>query len=425
MHLPLASPFRIFLFLLVVVYSISAKSENIHQLLFEGLTKTKESYLRGIVLSKEGTTFSEEKLKEDVQNLRNLNLFFSVNERHKWNETAEGWVVVFIIEEANYLYPVLSVSGFTAQLQFEVGVNQINFRGHAESLGIVYRYYDRHSISAFYSGFMHKNSKTGHFASITKYSTIEPLYFSDTVADFNFDNYNISLGGHYWWTYSLRTGLGGMYMYEIYEQIDSSFNLLDDRRYYFHKYQFRTFTEYSTLNQHFEFRWGFTDRLHLETVQAINFPEISYVKLANELSWFQRIGKRHNIGFRNRIGISTNIDSPFTPFVLDGFINVRGIGNRIARGTAEFVANFEYRYSFWRHKWFFIQSVVFSDFGTLRPPGGQLSDMISNAKDGLFIGGGLRFHSRFFYKTTFRIDYSFNPLQPNNHGLTFGFGQFF
>ena len=151
----------------------------------------------------------------------------------------------------------------------------------------------------------------------------------------------------------------------------------------------------------------------------------SFIKFTNDISWHQEIGKRGNVSLHNRFGISTNNNSPFSPFVLDGFINVRGIGNRISRGTAEFIVNAEYRHTVWDHKWLYLQTAAFADLGTLRQPGDLIVDMFNYNEMNLFLGGGLRIHSKLFYKVIFRVDYSVNPIQPNNHGLTFGVGQFF
>jgi hypothetical protein len=260
---------------------------------------------------------------------------------------------------------------------------------------------------------------------VTKYSTIEPLYFADTATNFNFDNYNVSLGGHFWLGKFTKVSLGGMYMYEDYQQLDTTVFDLGQFDFFFHKYQIRTFFEHSKIDQNYERLNGFSDYAYLETIQTIDYPGISFIKFTNDITWFKEIGERGNFGVHNRFGISTNNDSPFSPFVLDGFLNVRGIGNRVSRGTAEFIINAEYRHTVWEHKWFYVQAAAITDFGTLRQAGAKLPDMFTYNSMNLFVGGGLRIHSRLFYKVIFRVDYSVNPINPNKHGLTFGVGQFF
>lgn len=400
-------------------------SEVVNAIQFAGLTKTKESYLRSILLNQVGKEYIEGSLEKDNQILRNLKLFFSVNSSASYNSAASGWDLLFEVEEATYLYPILSASGFKSQLKIQAGFNQINFRGKAEHIGLLYQFYDRHSIFGFYHVPRHHNNKTGHEISITKYSTVEPLYFKDTVTPFNFDNYNVSTSLHYWITPKLRSGIGGMYMYETYQQIDTSVFDLGQFEFFFHKYQIRTAIDYNNLDEHFERQRGLRNHGYAETIQTIDYPDISFFKFTNDFYFYRFLGKNGNLALHQRIGIATNNDSPFSPFVLDGFLNVRGVGNRIARGTAEMIVNAEYRHTLIKHNWLFLQFVSFADFGTLRLAGEEIKDMFKDQSVELFLGGGLRIHSRKLYKVIFRIDYSVNPIFPQRHGPTFGVGQFF
>jgi len=412
--------------LFVCLFStFSVFAELVNSIQFEGLTKTKEPYLKSIITNKVGKEYIVGSIEQDNQILRNLKLFFSVKSSASFNVDANGWDLLFKVQEATYLYPILSISGFKSQLKIQAGFNQINFRGKAEHIGFLYQYYDRHSLFGFYNVPRHKNGKTGHELSLTKYSTIEPLYFQDTVTPFNFDNYNASAGIHYWFTPKLRAGLGGMYMYETYQQIDTSVFDLGQFEFSFHKYQIRSFIDFNNLDEHFERQRGLRNYGYAETIQTIDYPDISFFKFTNDFYWYRFIGKNGNVALHHRIGIATNNNSPFSPFVLDGFLNVRGVGNRVSRGTAEMVLNAEYRHTVWKHDWFFLQLVGFSDFGTLRQPGAEIKDMFNYKEMELFLGGGLRIHSRKLYRVIFRLDYSVNPIFPERHGLTFGVGQFF
>ncbi|MEO9532072.1 MAG: POTRA domain-containing protein [Crocinitomicaceae bacterium] len=411
--------------LFLCYFSHQAFSETISSITFEGLTKTKKEYLERIIRCKVGEEFDPAILREDEKTIRSLNLFFNVESSYAKNESEDAWDILFELEEAKYLYPILSISGFKGQFKLQAGFNQINFRGHAESIGFLYQYYDRHSFSAFYNALRHKNGLTGHDIAASKYSTVEPLYFEDTTAAFNFDNYNFSLGGHFWIKPKLRVGLGGMYMYEKYKQLDSTVFDLGKTEFFFHKYQIRSFFEYANLDVNYERVFGFKNYTYLETIQTIDFPGISFIKFTNDIYWYKEIGNRGNFAIHNRFGISTNNMSPFSPFVLDGFLNVRGIGNRVSRGTAELINNIEYRHTIWKHKWFYLQVAGLIDFGTLRQPGDDLASMFTYNEMQLFTGGGLRLHSRKIYNVVFRVDYSVNPMRPDQHGLTFGVGQFF
>ncbi len=73
---------------------------------------------------------------------------------------------------------------------------------------------------------------------------------------------------------------------------------------------------------------------------------------------------------RLRFGIATNNDTPFAPFVLDSYINIRGSGNRIERGTAALILNLEFRQTFFETAKFGGQLVAFSDTVFWRNPEG-------------------------------------------------------
>jgi outer membrane protein assembly factor BamA len=416
-----------FLSICTLLFIICTKSysEVITSITFSGLTKTKEEYLHKLIKCRVGEDFFADILKEDEKKLRSLNLFFNVASSYAKNDSISGWDVFFKVEEAKYLYPIFSVSGFKGQFKLQAGFNQINFRGHAENIGFVYQYYDRHSFSGFYNALRHKNNKTGHDFSLSKYSTIEPLYFKDTTAAFNFDNYNVSLGLHYWITPKLRAGLGAMYMYEMYQQLDSSVFDLGQTEFFFQKYQVRSFLEYANLDVNYERTFGYKDFLYAETIQTLDYPGINFLKFTNDFYWYKEVGDRGNLALHNRIGISTNNESPFSPFVLDGFLNLRGVGNRVSRGTAELINNLEYRHTIWKHKWFYLQITGLVDFGTLRQAGSRLESMFRYTEMQLFTGAGLRIHSRKIYNVVFRVDYAVSPIRPEQHGLTFGVGQFF
>ena len=128
---------------------------------------------------------------------------------------------------------------------------------------------------------------------------------------------------------------------------------------------------------------------------------------------------------RLRLAISTNNNTPFAPFVVDSHVNIRGVGNRIDRGTAQVVFNAEYRHTiFDTNKWA-AQSVVFSDSGTWRKPGGELSDLLNSEQFRQFIGGGIRIIYKKYYGAVFRVDYGVDIFNKKQRGVVLGLGQYF
>ena len=414
----------LFVILLFIVNSFTLKAHTITSVNYDGLTKTKKDFLNQLINCKVGIKFDTLIIKEDEQILKNLNLFFSVNSKYSFNELQNGYDITFIIREAKYIYPIFAIEGFDTQLKLQAGLNNLNWRGRRNTIGFVYQYYDRHSLSLYQKTPRHKNGKTGHEVSLSKYSTIEPLYFGNITSDFNFDNYAVSAIGKYWLNSKINVDFGGMLMYEKYEQIDNALDL-PMKSFNFIKYQIKSSITYNYVNQHYEFFDGLKLKLYTETIQTKNYPMASFFKLNAQVKYFKNFHNRGNLALNYKFGIATNNNSPFSPFVLDGFINIRGIGNRVSRGTAENIINIEYRYTILNKKYITIQSAIFTDIGSLRQAGTKIESMFKSTELNYFSGIGLRLHSKFFYKAIFRIDYSVNLTNINHGGFSFGLGQFF
>jgi len=148
--------------------------------------------------------------------------------------------------------------------------------------------------------------------------------------------------------------------------------------------------------------------------------------LINDTKYFKRVGKKGNFATRLRLGLSTNSESPFSPFVLDNNINIRGVGNRVDRGTAAVILNTEYRQTVFDKGKFASQLVGFTDAGSWRNPGGTLNDITSSENIQHFAGLGTRLIYKKAFNTSLRIDYSWNLKGPSQQeGFVIGFGQYF
>ncbi|MDG1262766.1 MAG: BamA/TamA family outer membrane protein, partial [Flavobacteriales bacterium] len=118
-------------------------------------------------------------------------------------------------------------------------------------------------------------------------------------------------------------------------------------------------------------------------------------------------------------------DTPFAPFVIDSQMNIRGVGNRIDRGTATVVLNIEYRYTLKEKANVALQGVLFSDAGTWRNPAGDWDDLFDQENFEHFAGIGLRGIYKKAHNAILRIDYGFNLYNTKTNGLVIGVGQYF
>ncbi|MBL4862271.1 MAG: hypothetical protein JKY09_04535 [Crocinitomicaceae bacterium] len=420
---------RSIILILILFLSKISSGQSIAKILFENLTRTKSSYLCQLLNVEIGDTLVLHRVEEDAQYLRDLNLFFDVS--YRIDPVTDSSVnVYFIISEAKYVYPIVSNVTSDQKVNFSMGITDINFLGRGQTIGLFYQYYDRHSFKLYQSTPRHKNNRTGHEFVLGKHSTIEPLYFNDTSVLFNFDNYHVSSGFYFWLNRYWKTSLGGMLMYENYVNRDhevsfggNSFGV--GKMFDYRKYQLRSTLSYSKVSSHFERRNGLAMHTHLENIQTLEQPDARFWKLTNELRYYKIVGKRGNLAIRNQLGIATNRKSPFAPFVIDGFMNIRGSGDRIARGTGEWVINAEYVHSVIRNKWMFCQVSAFTDVGFLRPPEEDARRIFEDSNTYHYSGIGLRFQSRVLYKVVVRFDYGVNMKNLRQGGFVMGFNHFF
>jgi outer membrane protein assembly factor BamA len=409
------------------VFSFLSFGQMIERIEFEGNKKCKESFLRMQLGCREGDIYDSLKVEQDAQFLRNTNLFFEVTYRlDQANENSIG--VTFLLNEVITIFPIFANGGSSEKLNFTLGVSDINFRGKGNTLGLVYQYYDRHSFKIYHIAPRHLNNKTGHELFVGKYSTIEPLYFANQKAFFNFDNYHLSSALYFWLNRFWKINLGGALFYEKYANRDvevMDYSILPGQQFDFYKYQIRTGGSYKNLEYIYERRKGLWNKLDAESIVTRNYPGATFLKLTNELKTYFVLGKRHNILFRQYSGIATNNNSPFSPFVIDDFVNIRGVGNRIARGTALFTFNTEYLFSVLKTNWFYAQLATFYDLGYQRPPGAKLDESFSAINTYQTAGFGLRLQSRKYYNTVFRFDYGFQLNDLSQGGFVVGLGQYF
>jgi len=413
--------------LIFFVLPLSLHAQVLDTVIFKGLTQTSEAYLRGLINCKKGSKFDSLIIKQDEQILNNLNLFFSVQSEWQFNQgnPDHSYSVYFIIEESIYVFPLLSISGFKDVLKIQAGISNINWKGEQKTIGLWYQYYDRHSFSIYHKVPRHKNQKTGHDLIISKYSTLEPLYFHDAMSMFNFDNYSVYFNGRYWLNPRTKVELGFTPIYEVYEQLDDVDINLPDKRFEFIKFRVNTSLTINNLNYKFERIAGSKFELYLETIQTYQFPMASFFMVKTNWIRHYKFKKKGNLSFRHQIGLSTNQDSPFSPFVLDGFLNLRGIGNRVARGTGIHFINLEYRHTVIKNDFFIGQMIGFTDLGSIRPPAKAWTTLVMPNNSNIYSGLGIRIHSQKIYRTILRLDYGVKISDQFNGGFSFGLNQFF
>ncbi len=342
--------------------------------------------------------------------------------------TATDTLIQWTVEESQTIFPIISFGGVRGNTYYQVGFNDIHFRGRGQHLTGFYQNNDgEHNGQLLLRNESLNGSPWGYQVEVRRYAILEPLFFPGATVQYRYANLSFATEG----TYRLRPvqilSLGLTTFEERYrkgpnEPLNSPGPTAVSER----KFLLKTT---HTLNHLNYFRERIAGSHHQSIAQAViteNQPG-TFLIAWHDFRHYRLLGKLGNLAGRLRLGLATNNNSPFAPFVLDSQFNIRGSGNRVDRGTAQIVLNLEYRHTLWhdRRDRFALQIVGFSDFGTWRKPGGELSDLFAVSGMRHFLGGGLRLISLKGHDAVLRLDYGADVRKPSERGLVAGFGQYF
>jgi len=381
---------KILFFLFHIVFALQAQKaesqKHISKIEFTGIKKTKGDYLKSLLQCKINEPFTLQLLETDIQTLKNLSSV--ANAKYKLDTINQNIQLVFTIDERKTILPIINFGGIKGNIWFTLGVIDNNFRGYGDlALAFYQNNNGRHAGQVYFKNPGILNSPWGYSFIINKWASFEPVFFEEGTVDYLYDNN--SAGASLLHNFGLhhQVELGGTFFREKYQKAAEQ---------------------------------------TIDNPPGYNIPEKSWF---NSLQFrgklFLRPVDKLNMAIRLVLAISTNNNSPFAPFVADSHVNIRGIGNKIDRGTAQAVINVEGRYTVFRNKYWSSQLVVFSDLGSWRNPGGQLINIFDSDQFRHFIGGGVRFNYQKIFGATLRVDYGIDIYNPNQRGFVLGFGQYF
>ncbi len=402
-----------------------AQDARIEQVNFEGLKKNKLLYLQNIVEVQEGDEINMESITNDVQQLKNS--VGIANASYRVDTLDSDVTLTYVTEEKRTFLPIAKFGGIRENIWFQLGFVDINWLGTGQTLTAQYQNSDgRHSGLVYYRVPNLNQSAWGYSASLSKWSSREPLFFPEGTVLYDYDNNSLALTGIRNLNKLNFVELGATYFVETYSISDDQeipeISGPDQIRQ--PKILLKLEYQMNKLDYHFFYlngtHWTSAFQNVLNTVDNTWFHSIEF-----QGRKFWRFGEKSNLATRFRFALSSNNDSPFAPFVADSHINLRGVGNRIDRGTAQIILNLEHRYTlFDKEKWA-SQAVVFADLGTWRNPGGELKDVLNPDQFRQFIGAGFRIIRNRITGATLRVDYGIDIFNPEQRGFVIGLGQYF
>lgn len=416
------------LFTLLILFSLcklQAQDKIIYDIKVEGTKKTKVSFVKKILSSKNGEVLDSLKLKNDIARLKRqpaiAHAYFQVFYSH------ENLYNVFIHIEENFtIIPFANV--YTTnddEFAYRVGVNEFNFLGHGINLGGFFQrdIYNSHAFN-FRAPFLFSR-KLGLSFSYQSLTTLEPVFFDNTTADYKYNNTSYELLGLYQFNFNHRLELGLNLFTEDYQYQSGATNPNVPQELVVDKSLIKLIYDYNNLDYYFETVDGFRSLFNFQYVTAMGDALPDFSIWWNDFFYYKRLGERGNWANRLRVGFASNEDTPFAPFSVDNNINVRGVGNVIDRGTGVIVLNTEYRHVLYKKNNLTLQGNLFIDAGSWRNPGGDLGDFSDSENLRVYPGLGIRFIHKKIYNAVFRIDYGYGITKNGTQGFVFGIGQYF
>lgn len=400
-------------------------AQQISEVSIQDNKKTKTGFLRKITNIKEGQPLDSLLMERDIARVKRLpgiaHAYYQVRTK------ADGtYHVIYGVDENFTIIPSANV--FTTnddEFAYRLGLFEFNALGQGIVFGGSFQrdVYNSYGIN-FRAPYLF-SKKFGIALNHNNLTTLEPVFFDNTTADYKYNNTSYELLGLYEFNFNHRIELGLNFFTEDYEYIEGATNPDVPQELVVDKLLYKLFYEYNKVENFYQYRDGFKSSFNLQYVTSTDDALPGFVIGFNDFVYYGRIGKKGNWASRLRLGIATNNDSPFAPFAVDNNLNIRGVGNTIDRGTAAIVLNTEYRHTLFEKNWFVLQGNVFVDGGSWRNPGGDFGDFADSQNLRIYPGAGVRFIHKRIFNTVFRIDYGYGITQDATNGFVFGIGQYF
>ncbi|TAI48228.1 outer membrane protein assembly factor [Flagellimonas allohymeniacidonis] len=392
----------------------------------QGNERTKTSFLEKIIGLKSGMPLDSAVIDQDIYKLKRLpsisHAYVQVQERDLEGE----YDVVYGIEENFTLIPFASVyTSNDDEFAFRIGLQEFNAFGQNITLGGFYQRDIFDSFGAHIRAPYLLGKKWGLSFSYQDLTTQEPVFLEEGTADYRYNNESVELLALYQLNFKNRLEFGLNLFTEDYQYLFGVTSPEVPQNLRVNKHLLKLIYDYDGLRYYYQYLEGFRSTLNLQYVNSSDMRLPEFWIGFNDFSYFHRVGSKGNWASRLRLGLSSNLDTPFAPFAVDNNLNIRGVGNTIDRGTAAIVLNTEYRHTLIEKNWFVLQSNVFIDGGTWRNPGGDFGDFGDSQNLRVYPGVGVRFIHKRIFNAIFRIDYGHGITQEASRGIVFGIGQYF
>ena len=417
---------KVVVYIFFLITNICFAQTTISSVEFQGNTKTKSALLKKITKVKSGQLLDSTAIANDIARIIRLPAVAHAYFQVKQTAIENNVQLIYGIEENFTIIPFANV--FTSnnnEFAFRIGVQEFNFLGQNITLGA---FYQNDIFNSYGLGFRAPylfSNKLGMAINYQDLTTQEPVFLSEGTAEYRYNNTAIEVLGIYEFNLKHRLEFGLNFFNEDYNYITGATNTSVPQELNVDKFLYKLLYNYENLTYYYHYLDGFKSSLNVQLVRSRGNQLPNFWIAFNDFTYYKRTGKKGNWANRLRIGVASNVETPFAPFAVDNNLNVRGVGNLIDRGTAAIVLNTEFRYSLIEKDWFVLQSNMFVDGGSWRKPGGDFNDFFARENLRLYPGFGLRFIHKKIFNAIFRIDYGYGITPDASQGVVFGIGQYF
>lgn len=402
------------------------QSQQIDRIEFQGLKRTKESFLRRILKVQPESIADSLKITNDLERLKRLPGIANATVKRTKADNG-GLILTYTIDENFTIIPGLRIStAANGDFAFRVSLFEFNALGANHLIGGYYQNEVFSSYGAYIESRYLFSNKLGLGVNYQNNNTFEPIYF-DNVEETNYRLEKKSFESYllYEFDFHNRAELGTVIIDERYSYQDGrlDFDIPDNLE--ANRVNVRGQYEHIDLDIEYQYVSGWRNQTDLQMVTGGDRLLGDNLIINNDLEYLSRVGTKGNWASRLRLGYSTNDDTPFAPFVVDNQVNIRGGGNVVARGTATATVNTEYRHTLFEKGWFVLQSNTFLDVNSQRQVSDGFNSLLDSENIRISPGIGVRFIHKRIFNAVFRLDYGVGIGANTSNGLVFGIGQYF
>ncbi len=422
-------------FFLVVLMSFQMFAQTqfkVESLNFEGLKKTKASFLSRIAKVKPGTETDSLIVVTDIERFKRLDGIAYANYRVE-PKGELGYKITYIIEENFSIIPGFR-AGQASDDSFSYRFSAFEFNGLGRNI-IFGGFYKKEVFNGFGVFLEHPylfTNKLGLGVNYVDDSSQQPIFLNpnniDDETDFIYTSKGPEVTLFYELNFNNRFEFGVKALTEEYvvirDNLDDTFINIPEPN--IKRTAFRASHEYVDLDIEYQNISGFRNLLEGTVFSDNNrLLQTDYI-LNNTTQYFKRLGDKGNFATQLQLQITNPIEnSAFAPLIIDNQLNTRGAGNIVDRGSAIIALNTEYRHTLLEKKWFVIQGNSFIDVSGVQRPNSDFGDVFSSNTARVQSGVGLRFIHKYIFNAVLRFDYGIDVTGNGGNGIVFGIGQYF